>query len=123
MALDQGTRKGDKTLSGAFRIMPTRRHQDLWLCLNAHNRHAWALRETGRRYWQGDNVARQDKVLGYMWYSIEPFDAEADPAQVSERNELKRSLAPAELRKARQLAASWNPDKTLCVAPPRLVRG
>ena len=87
-----------------FKFIPSRRQQDYWLCLNAYNRHAWALKEMGRRHWQGENVPRQDKVLGFMWYSLV---AKTDPAHVDKQKERRRSLTPAQLRKAEQLAAKW----------------
>ena len=98
-----------------FGIMPTRRHQDYWLCLNVQNQHAWALREMGRRYWKGEKVARRDKVLGYMWYSLA---TRADPAYANKQKERKRSLTPAQHRRAQQLAAGWKPDKKSCDALP-----
>ncbi len=101
--------------SDRFGLLPTKQQQDYWLCLNAQHRNPWVLREMGRRYWRGKNVAHQDKVLGYMYYSLA---AKADPADAGNQDERRRSLSPAQLRKAQLLAAGWKPDEKSCDALP-----
>ena len=79
-----------------FGIMPKRRQQDYWVCLNAYNWHAWALKEMGRRHW------KEDKVLGFAWYSLV---SKADPADAAQQNERRKNLTSTQLSEAKKQAS------------------
>ena len=90
--------------SASIAFIPTRRQREYWLCLNTYNRHAWALKEMGRRHWLGERGARQDKVLGFMWYSLA---AKSDPTLTKMTKKRRRSLTPAGVNRGEQMVADW----------------
>jgi TPR repeat protein len=86
-----------------------------WLLVGANNGNGWAMRDLGRAYADG-KVVRKDLVMAVAWYRraaawtpevSDGWDLVQDVRGKAE--ELTKQLTPAEVQRANDLAAQFNP--------------